>query len=94
MPWIEPHLRLIVGISADCLTFASGLLLARDAFQRLKELNEDKIIERFRTQFPNLNLVDPAEQRARMSERWAARGLSLLAVGFMLQLVSRCLEGG
>jgi len=94
MQWIAAHLRLIVGILADFLTFASGLLLARDAFQRLKELNEDKMIEHFRSQFPNLNMVDPAVQRARMSERWAVRGLTLLAIGFALQILSRCLEGG
>ena len=94
MHWLAQHLRLIVGISADLLTFAGGLILARDAFQRLKELNEDKIVEHFRSQFPNVNLTDPAERRARMSERWAARGLILLAMGFALQILSRCLEGG
>jgi hypothetical protein len=94
MHWIGPHSRLIVGILADLFTFAGGLILARDAFQRLKELNEDRIIEHFRSRFPNLNLADPAERRARMSARWAARGLILLAIGFALQILSRCLEGG
>jgi len=94
MDWLALHLRLVVGISADLVTFAGGLILARDAFQRLKELNEDKMIEHFRSQFPNLKMVDPAEQRARLSERWAMRGLTLLAVGFALQILSRCLEGG
>ena len=93
MHWIGLHSRLIVGVLADFLTFASGLLLARDAFQRLKELNEDKIVEHFRALFPNLILEDPREQRAHMSERWAARGLILLAIGFALQIVSRWLEG-
>jgi len=85
---------MIAGISADCVTFAGGLILARDGFQRLKDLYESRIAERFRQQFPRLNLADAEERQARMSERWAWRGAVLLAAGFVLQIVSRCLEGG
>jgi len=35
MQWDRAQLRLIVGLSADFLTFAGGLILARDGFQRL-----------------------------------------------------------
>jgi hypothetical protein len=86
------HIRLYVGLGADLLTFGGGLVLARDAFSRLKELNESKVDERFSKQFPNVNLVDPAAVRARMSERWAYRGLALLILGFGLQIASRFLE--
>jgi hypothetical protein len=94
MPWLGMHLRLLVGIAADCLTFGGGLILARDGFQRLKDLNESRIAERFRAQFPNLNLVDTEVGRARVSVRWVWRGMSLVALGFALQIVSRFLEGG
>lgn len=88
------HVRLYAGLGADLLTFGGGLLLARDAFWRLKELNETNVDQRFSKQFPKVNLVDPAAARAKMSERWALRGLGLLVVGFALQIISRFLEGG
>ncbi|HTW79765.1 MAG TPA: hypothetical protein VME23_09510 [Terracidiphilus sp.] len=94
MQFVLAHLRLIVGISADLLTFAGGLILARDGFQRLKDLHESKIDDRFRKQFPNLNMVDAEKRRARVSVRWAWRGMILIALGFVLEIISRCLEGG
>jgi hypothetical protein len=92
MQWLAQHVRLIVGILADLVTFVSGLLFARDAFVRLKELNEARISERFQEQFPGLNMADPAAGRARMSKRWALRGLVLLGMGFVLQIVTRFLD--
>jgi hypothetical protein len=94
MQFVLAHLRLIVGISADLLTFAGGLILARDGFQRLKDLHDSKIDDRFRKQFPNLNMVDAEKRRARVSVRWAWRGMILIALGFVLEIISRCLEGG
>jgi len=92
MPWVADHLRLVLGIGADCLTFGGALLLARDGFQRLNEVNASRINERFQKALPNLNLVDDQAARAGMSERWAWRGLGLLAVGFVLQIAVRFLE--
>lgn len=94
MQWIETHLHLVLGIAADCLTFGGALLLAGDGFQRLKELNATKINERFRAAFPNLNLADGETAHAKKSERWAWRGLSLLTLGFVLEIMVRILEGG
>lgn len=88
------HLRLIVGIAADCLTFGGGLILARDGFQRLRDLHDARIEERFRERFPHLELVDPELGRARVSVRWVWRGMSLVALGFALQILSRILDGG
>jgi hypothetical protein len=92
MQWLAAHLRLVVGVGADCLTFGGALLLARDGFQRLKELNARKIGVRFREAFPKLNLADEEAVRARNSGRWAWRGLILLFLGFALQIVVRILE--
>jgi hypothetical protein len=94
MQWDRAQLRLIVGLSADFLTFAGGLILARDGFQRLKDLHDSKIDDRFRKQFPKLNMVDADKGRARVSVRWAWRGMILIALGFVLEIISRFLEGG
>jgi hypothetical protein len=92
MQWFAEHLRLMLGVAADGLTFAGGLVLARDAFQRLKDFCEDEIERRFRAQFKDLNLVNTEERQARVSKRWAVRGLLLVAAGFVLEIVTRCLE--
>lgn len=86
------HLRLVTGLSADCLTFFGALVLARDGFLRLRDLSESKIEARFRKQFPNLNLEDAEEDRARASRRWALRGLVLVAAGFVFEIAARFLE--
>jgi hypothetical protein len=49
---------------------------------------------RFREHFPDLNLVNEQERQARVSERWAVRGLLLVAAGFVLEIAARCLETG
>ena len=94
MQWFAGHLSLLAGILADCLTFAGGLLLARDGFQRLKDFYEREMDARFREHFPELNLVNEQERQARVSERWAVRGLLLVAAGFVLEIAARCLETG
>jgi hypothetical protein len=94
MQWIAEHLRLLEGIMADGLTFAGALVLARDGFQRLKDFYESEIDLRFRRQFPELNMADAQERQARVSARWAVRGLLLLAAGFILEIAARCLEAG
>lgn len=94
MQWLAEHLPLMVGISADCLTFAGALLLARDGLERLKDFYEDAIDRRFREQFPEINLVNAQERKAMASNRWAARGLLLVAAGFALEIAARFWEAG
>ena len=51
MNWLHEH-RFFVGILADSLTFLGGLLLARDAFRRLRDLKGRRTDEEFRRTFP------------------------------------------
>jgi len=91
MNWIEAH-RVSIGILADSLTFLGGLILIRDAFRRLKELNKNRIDVRFRTEFPRLNLTDDEWKAAVVSVRWTLAGFVLLLVGFLSQLLLRLIE--
>ncbi len=86
------HPRLVLGIGADVLTFVGALLLARDGFQRLKEVNATKVDQRIRKEFPNVNFVDTEATQAKMSEQWAWRGFVILLLGFALQIIVRIME--
>ena len=81
-----------LGVAADTLTFAGGVLLARDAFSRLRELERQRIDQRFRNEFPKLNLTDEDWAAAVRSMRWTTVGFVLLVFGFLCQLVLRALE--
>jgi hypothetical protein len=91
MHWIQLH-RLGIGIGADSLTFLGALILARDAFLRLRELKKARIDKRFGAEFPRLNLTDDELDGARVAVRWALTGFVLLMVGFLGGLLVRIAE--
>ena len=91
MGWIEGH-RVALGIIADSLTFLGGLILARDAFLRLRDLKESRMDVRFRREFPRLNLTDEEWRAALVSVRWTLAGFGLIVVGFLAQLLLRLVE--
>jgi hypothetical protein len=88
MHWLHDH-RFAIGILADSLTFLGGLLLARDAFNRLQDLRNKRIDEEFRRTFPKLNLTDQEWRDAIASMRWTVGGFGLIAIGFACQLLLR-----
>ncbi len=88
MHWVHEH-RFWIGIIADSLTFLGGLLLARDAFRRLRDLKDKRTDEAFRRTFPKLNLTDDDWHDAIVSMRWSVAGFVLIAVGFACQLLLR-----
>jgi hypothetical protein len=89
--WIHEH-HTAIGILADSLTFLGGFLLARDAFLRLRELTKNRIDNRFRAEFPRLNLTDEEWHEAIVSLRWTLAAFVLLVVGFAFQLLLRLVE--
>jgi len=91
MQWIHLH-RLGIGIMADSLTFLGALILARDAFLRLRELKRARIDKRFSTENPRLNLTDDELEGATAAVRWALRGFVLLMAGFLGELLVRIAE--
>ncbi|HUD53942.1 MAG TPA: hypothetical protein VMR02_01855 [Terracidiphilus sp.] len=91
MHWIHEH-HTAIGILAESLTFLGGFLLARDAFLRLGELTKNRIDNRFRVEFPRLNLTDEEWHEAVVSLRWTLAGFVLLVVGFAFQLLLRLVE--
>lgn len=92
MYWIHPHIHLLFGLFADGLTFAGAVILARDAFLRLSSLRRDRVDERFRREFPRLNLTDDELKAARRAMRWTFTGSLLLVLGFFCQIVLRFQE--
>jgi hypothetical protein len=91
MPWLRAH-YFAIGILADSFTFLGGLLLARDAFLRLRELQRKRIDQEFRRQFPRLNLTDDEWQAAVVSVAWSLGGFLLMVLGFLCQLLLRLAE--
>ena len=83
---------MALGILADSFTFLGGLILARDAFLRLKELKKHRIDVRFLREFPRLNLTDEEWRAALVSVRWTLAGFGLIVVGFLAQLLLRLVE--
>ena len=92
MSWIRAQ-QVAIGILADSLTFCGGVILTRDAFLRIKELNRNRIDSRFREEFPRLNLTDEELRAALVSLRWTLAGVVLMVVGFLFQLLLRVLGG-
>ncbi len=88
MNWLHEH-RFFVGILADSLTFLGGLLLARDAFRRLRDLKGRRTDEEFRRTFPRLNLTDQEWRDAIAAMWWTFGGFGLIAAGFACQLLLR-----
>ena len=91
MYWLQAH-RLGIGILADFITLAGGVVLSRDALLRLRELRDQRTDRGFRTRLARLNLTDEELSDALVSVRWAFAGCILLVIGFFLQLVVRLLE--
>jgi hypothetical protein len=91
MDWIEAH-HFVVGFFADFLTFLGAILLARDAFLRLKELKKARISRSFDDLNPGLNLTDEEFQAAVVAMRWTITGFSLLIAGFACQMLLRVAE--
>jgi hypothetical protein len=88
MHWLHDH-RFGIGILADSLTFLGGLLLARDAFNRLQDLRNKRIDEEFRRTFPKLHLTDQEWRDAIAAMGWTVGGFGLIAIGFACQLLLR-----
>ncbi|HSY37557.1 MAG TPA: hypothetical protein VK814_17520 [Acidobacteriaceae bacterium] len=88
MHWLQEH-RFCIGILADSLTFLGGLLLARDAINRLQDLKNKRIDEEFRRTFPKLNLTDQEWRDAIAAMWWTVGGFALMVVGFAFQLLLR-----
>jgi hypothetical protein len=91
MHWLEEN-RLVLGVLADSLTFLGGLILARDALNRLGELKKKRDDEEFRKNFALLNLTDNEWQHAVVSVRWALAGFVFVVLGFLAQLLLRLAE--
>jgi hypothetical protein len=91
MDWLESR-RLILGFLADCLTFAGAAILARDAFRRMDELRRKRTDQRFRKRFPQLNLTDDEWDAAVRSTKWNFAGFLLVCLGFLCQILLRCIE--
>ena len=91
--WLKAY-KLWIDLAADILTFAGGLLLARDAFCHLKDLRQSQLEAAFRLRFPRVSakMQDPKFAEAKEAGRWAARGMVLLAVGFLCQIAGRFAE--
>jgi len=90
--WLVKY-HLGIGISADLLTFCGALILARDAFLHLKDLQARRIHEEFERTFPDLPREDYEATAARTGLRMALRGSVVLLIGFLLQICSRLAEG-
>jgi hypothetical protein len=93
MHWLLAH-RLLIGVLADFITLAGGVILSRDALLRLRELRNQRTDKNFRARFARLNLTDEELQAAVVSVRWAFTGCLLLAIGFFLQLIVKFIELG
>jgi hypothetical protein len=91
MEWLRAH-QAVIGILADTLTFAGGCILTRDAFLRLQELRRSRLDERFRVEFPAVNLSDDDWRAAVKAMRWTVAGFGLMVLGFLLQLGLRLVE--
>ena len=86
--------RLLIGLSADLLTFGGGLLLARDAFLHLKDLQDRRVDEEFERRFgKRLPLKNTKEQEAKTAVKLAIRGGAILLIGFILQILARLGDG-
>jgi hypothetical protein len=85
MEWFRAN-HVAIGVLADTLTFAGGCILTRDAFLRLRELRRSRLDERFRVEFPSLNLSDDQWRAAVTAMRWTVAGFGLMVLGFLLQL--------
>jgi hypothetical protein len=88
--WLKQY-KLWLGLAADVLTFAGGLLLARDAFRHLADLRQAQIEAAFRLRFRRISekMQDPKLEEAAVAGRWAVRGLVLLVAGFVCEIASR-----
>jgi hypothetical protein len=91
MQWLHQH-HLWIGILADSLTFLGGLILARDAFRRLRDLKATRTDSAFQDRFPQLALTDDELHDALLATRWAITGFLLITFGFACQLLLRILE--
>jgi hypothetical protein len=88
--WLQPY-KLYVGIAADVLTFGGGLLLARDAFRHLVDLRAAQLESAFQRRFSRLGkkLADTRAVEAKRASSMAYRGLALLMLGFLCQILTR-----
>ena len=91
MEWFRAN-HVVIGILADTLAFVGGCILARDVFLRLRELKRNRLDERFRAEFPRLNLTDDEWRAAVTALRWTLAGFGLIVLGFLLQLGLRFVE--
>ena len=78
------------GICGCVLTFVGGGLLALDALMRMRDLRRKRTDTEFRREFPQLNLTDEELKAARTRVGWAIAGFVLLTLGFLCELVDRC----
>ena len=91
MAWLESH-RLTLGLLADCLTFAGAAILTRDSFKRMDDLRRKRTDQQFRKRFPQLNLTDDEWDAAVRSTKWNFAGFLLVCLGFLCQILLRCID--
>ena len=85
--------RLLPGVAADTMTLAGGLVLAIEAFGRLKDLIESRINKQFNQRFPGLPLPDEEKTNAHRSVVRAYVGCCLVILGYFLQVLTRIAGG-
>jgi hypothetical protein len=91
MEWFRAN-HVALGMLADSVTFAGGCILTRDALLRLRELRRSRVDQRFKEEFPKLNLTDDEWEAAIAALRWTVAGFGLMVLGFLLQLGLRAVE--
>lgn len=84
--------RLFLGLAADAITLFGALVLAKEAFGRLRDLAGNRLHEEFNRLYPDLPLVDQEAAAARRIVHLAYLGCSLMILGFVLQALTRVAE--
>jgi hypothetical protein len=91
MDFLVAH-HLSLGLIADAVTLLGALILAKEAFGRLRDLTGNRLQEEFNKLYPDLSLVDQEAAAARRIVRLAYLGCSLMVLGFVLQALTRIAE--
>jgi hypothetical protein len=68
-------------ILADSANLLGGIVLARDAFGRRRELKDRQLLEAVAKALPSVKFEPPDATLAVLSVRWARRGMGLVLFG-------------
>jgi hypothetical protein len=89
MNFLHYHV-LALGITADLVTLAGALVLAAEAFSSLQSLVRGRLHEDFKKRYRKIQgLQDWQEAAAKRVVRSAWTGASLLALGCLLEVLTR-----